>query len=584
MQNARNGWMPSRGAVIGLMLIVISALMRLGWLGHLPLNDREAAAALHAALGTTSASSFFSALPGGSGLAGYEGLTAILFHLFGASTALARLVPALAGWALTFWPLAMRRHLGWLRALILSGLLVLSPTLVATSRSVAGHSMALFGAALALSALADGGKGARQGRLFACGLGLLAVAGPAAILGLASLAWAALAYGMWTGFMANGEGRRLTVQFPGRGWWLGGGLIALLLGTGFGLEIGHLAGIAGGLEGWMRGWSEGGGQPAGFLLVNLVAFDGLIFLFGLAGALSALRRRDGAAVFMAGWGLSALVLGLIYPARHPLDMAWVLLPFSVLASDWLGRWLAGEHDRQSWGWQVSLVLAILVIVVFMYMQLAGAPLAVEGAGVPRWALALSAFALSGAALILFGLGWSWHGARDVVVIAAGIVLGLVSLSGIWRSQFAQQAVEGPGLLRPQAASPSLDLLVQTAERVSLAQAGTAHGLDLYFADRPPPALAWALRAWEPWEGGQAEGGESSAPLLLARADLETAPFDENYLGQTFAVTAQWVSSGERPSYFEAWLRGRLPAALDIWVLLAREADLVIEGDPLGAGP
>ena len=575
--------LPSRGALAAIILGLGAALVRLGALDHLALNGREAAAALHAALGTPNASPFFAALAGGSGEAAYEGLTALLFFWFGPSDAMARLVPALAGLALALWPLALHRKLGWPRALVLAALLSFSPHMVAVARTAGAFALALLGAALVGGAWVDEqGLGRARGPLLAIGLGMLLAGGPAAFHGLLSLALAGLA--CWA-LSKAWRMPALEAQWarPFGRWWWAGALTLFLLSTGLGLEISRLSAFTVGLERWMAGWAQGGGVPAWVLLVNLLTFDGLALVFGTAAAVGALRQRDRVASFAALWGLAALALILIYPARHPLDMAWVVLPFSFLAAHGIVRWIESEHDRHSLGWQVSLVGAILVIVVFVYLQLARAGQPPEVSGLVRTALPISAFALVAAALMLFGLGWSWHGARDVLVVAAGLVLVLASVSGLGRSQFAAQAREGPGLLRPQAATPSLPLLVQTAARVSLAQVGTAHGLELYFAHQPPPELAWALRDWKPWQGSFAERG-TSAPLILARAGLETVPFSERYLGQSFAIRARWQPAEGEMRYLDAWLEGKLPATYDQWVLLVREDDLMRRGIPGDEGP
>src|SRR5574341_158002 len=76
---------------------------------------------------------------------------AILFALFGASDAMARLLPALSGSALTLLPVLMRRDLGRAGALIASALLAFSPSLVFFSRNLSGTMMAMTCALAALA-------------------------------------------------------------------------------------------------------------------------------------------------------------------------------------------------------------------------------------------------------------------------------------------------------------------------------------------------------------------------------------------------------------------------------------------------
>ncbi|MBI3761165.1 MAG: glycosyltransferase family 39 protein, partial [Chloroflexi bacterium] len=145
-----------------LLIALLALAVRLYGLGAQPLSDAEAHDALLA----------FRFLHGGDLIADVQTppvphspllftLTSFSFLMFGASDTIARLAPALAGTALVLTPVYFRRALGPAASLLMSGLLAISPTLIAASRAadavmlVALAGMAAIGSLVAYAESGD---------------------------------------------------------------------------------------------------------------------------------------------------------------------------------------------------------------------------------------------------------------------------------------------------------------------------------------------------------------------------------------------------------------------------------------------
>ncbi len=117
-------------AVVG-----VAALLRLWTLNSAPLANPDASAAL-AGLAILRGET----VPLTNPL--YGTLLAVIFGIFGASDASARLVGCIAGIALCALPAVMRIDIGRVRALLFGALLAISPTLWFVSRQVDGALLA----------------------------------------------------------------------------------------------------------------------------------------------------------------------------------------------------------------------------------------------------------------------------------------------------------------------------------------------------------------------------------------------------------------------------------------------------------
>ncbi|HLZ71173.1 MAG TPA: glycosyltransferase family 39 protein [Dehalococcoidia bacterium] len=126
-----------------LLLLAAAAALRLFSLGEVPLTQAEGTRALQSLGAAQLRPGGFAAWPGGLA----DAVTALLFKLFGAGDAAARVVPAIAGVLLiaSFW--LLRPFFGRGATFAAAALATVSPVFVAASRSSGGQSL---GAALAV--------------------------------------------------------------------------------------------------------------------------------------------------------------------------------------------------------------------------------------------------------------------------------------------------------------------------------------------------------------------------------------------------------------------------------------------------
>ena len=123
---------------IGILFaaFAVALALRLIRLGVLPLGDKEASLALQAlAVARGEATTFGS-------FAAYVGLTGFDFYLLSSGNFLARFWFALAGALVVFVPWLFRERIGHWPALLLAGVLAISPEMVGLSRIIGSPMMA----------------------------------------------------------------------------------------------------------------------------------------------------------------------------------------------------------------------------------------------------------------------------------------------------------------------------------------------------------------------------------------------------------------------------------------------------------
>jgi len=549
------------GALLGL-----GALLRLVSLGWPPLGDAEASSALSAATGAL-ASPFWKAGSGGWGSASYQTLTGWLYQVFGTSNAAARWIPALAGLGLIFAAWFLRRHLGRTQAVLLGLLLAISPTMLITSRTAGGTSLALLGVAMFLAFALTRTEGERGLPPFAgmgVGLGLALASGPMAWNGLLSLA-IAFAWLRW-----RGDGMEAVEKSTPQGAWRTLGLASLVTFLGLTTQFGAgMDGLSVALQApaqWLAGWTRPGSLALLTALALLPVYEPLILVFGLLGA----ARRGSEALIWRGariWALAAAVLFLLRAGRRPEDLVWVVLPMAVLATVPLGTLIEILTDGLE-DISVYLMAGVLAALAgFTYLQLVGYVNELSIGGAPEivtLGLVLTALGLAASLFLLYGMTWSWSEAFHAAGAVGVVLLGVLTLSAGWRLAFSPQATGGPELWRPTSASPDIQLLERTLEQISAAKRGEESGLPIRVQAPVPASLAWIL--WHETAAPAATDGSPPQAVLLPFSDSQPS-LPGTYVGQRFGVDTAWGWEGPLPPDGLGWWILRKGGTRSIqWVL------------------
>lgn len=402
-----------------IVLLVVAAGLRLVALGQAPLGPDEAvraAAALDIPHGVAWPAEVDSPLLlVGNGL---------LFAIFGATPAVARLLPALAGLALVAIPWLWRREVGALGAWTAAALLTFSPLALFAARRVESTALGVLGASLLLAAFLLGEDERRPWQrplLIASGIALGVIGGPAFY---DTLLPALIAWLIYRWILEEEKVAPLTWQTWPRpvglglaaAWWVA-------IGAGF--YWGHWGRLGQGLVAWLSAWRSGAPAQLGVFL--LLLYEPLTLLLAGVGLLFAIRRFALRPLMWALWAMLALLLTSMRPGVPATGVIPALVPLTLLAGYGAQRAAARALPR---GQRLMFALHVAVgSVLWMTGGLMLARYTVAGSTVQGWPLALlglaAIVALQGILAVLFGFSAPSNiAARGAIlsVCAVGLVL------------------------------------------------------------------------------------------------------------------------------------------------------------------
>lgn len=561
-------------------VVAVGAWLRLARLAWPPLTDTEAIRALAAAAGTPKPSAFWPALPPTD--PAYSSLTSLVLQAIGSRDFVVRIVPALAGIAVLFLPWLLRKRLGMGASLLAAGLLAVSPTMLASSRTAGGSSLAVAGAFLALAFVmgreTPGGSTGRNIGAAALPAGLALAASPTVFTGLLGVA-----IGLGLAQLGAGRMRLAPIRVAGSGRW--GQAILLTIGAAVALAVAlgayplGLAGLGAEIGSWLTGWRLGSAFGLLTLLAALLIYEPLIMVAGVMCAWLGWRRRE---PFVLGLALGSVGLALavgVYPGHTPEDLQWLVVPMALLAGGAIGRLIEGLETSESRPTVAALTAVLAVLLAFAYLQLASyarglSPNMTLDPGLRLW-LAGAALALGAFVCILFGLGWSWRMAGQAASLALGVGLFLTTVSMAAGLSFGPSAASATQLWRSSATAPEAASLQATLRGVSQAKTGRMDALPVLVEDSVSPALAWLLRDFP--AARQIAGPEQPAVILM-RPKAQNPALGADYVGQTVVLGDKWGWEGPIPPGVLAWwVTRQAPTVGENWLLLVR-ADLASFGE------
>jgi uncharacterized protein (TIGR03663 family) len=588
-----------RAAYVAIGMLAVG--LRFFQLGLRPLNEAEAVQALAAFRFTTGA---IPSAPAGTIPALFTA-NVLGFTLMGASDALARWLPALAGVILVLLPWGLRRRLGRGGALAASFVLAISPSAVYAARNLDG-AIVVAACGLAMSVgLINYVDTHRPGYLylavFALGLGLVAGPGTYTLL-LVVLAFGLLLFvrerllnrqGGWSPLAEAVQAARSEKGLLARA-------AAVLAGT-FGLVamtfvlhpagVGHAADLVGE---WARSFlPEADGQPFIYPLLLLLRYELLILVMGLVevGRWVVSRRTDlregtqpGSAfphtAFLVFWALAAMVLILVAGHRPPGNVLLVVVPMALLAGQGMERAWHWISQRNLWSEAAVFALIALGIGFFFYLQVVAFGLSsstetVLFAGITVY-VGTTYLVLAVVPLLLFAVlgvvAWVWRGPQLVLAggwLAALVFLSLFGFKAMWSTNFAHSS-DARELMIMQTTVPEVRLFVDRLEALSLEKSGETHTLQFTVDTATGPVVAWYLRDFgqQSTVDGLSAPPDTVAAVTLAAADL---PIGETFRGQGFALRTHWLPWGLWGRELVRWLlftEGSLPVVdqeVVLWV-------------------
>ncbi len=461
---------------------------------------------------------------------------ALLFALFGASDALARLWPALFGSALVLVPALLRQRVGRLGALAAGLYLAVSPTALFASRQLDGAVVTAVGVMAWVGGLVrflDTGR-RPWSTLAAGGLALAAVAGPS-VCGLAltfALACLVLEWAWPSGHVRELWGL-MRPQLPhALAVFL---LVTLALATGLGWNPAGLGGTGNSIAGWFQCFRPASGFVAP-PVVLLAVYEPLALLFGLGGLVWAVRRRWRFGVLLSLWaGLQALMLSLM-PGRVPLDTLGVVLPLALLTG-YAVTSLAQSVQAKIWTGEWLYALAVLVLWVHFYLRLARHALYGQTADL---FLALLTLILQVFLASVFVVAMQGASMLRGAVIGTGVVLLLATISAGWGLAHVRPSDPRELLVHEPTADTVRDL-VRTLRDLSWRKTGMPQTLPFTLVAPGDPVAAWYLRDFSAMrqvdDPRVLQEGEIGQVLVTSWPGW--SPPGSDYVGQRFARQQSW---------------------------------------------
>ena len=529
------------------LAFLVAFLIRLAGLGSAYLNDAESSWALQALKVSQGTHPDIGAQPG------LVLFTGALFYLFGASNFLARLLPALAGAALVFVPGFFMDRVSKPAAIVAAFGLALDPGLIAMSRQVDGHILAL------------------TYTLF--GMGLLYIRKPIAggiSLGLALLGGSSLWLG-WLGLLVTGLLYRIArprkvdsvedqpaetgpVSLTSPGFYrpvllaMAGALI--FGGTLFFLEPKALSGIARSLVALGSAQTGAGPVSIGVFLNGLIFYEALPLFLAIIASVRAIVRRSGLDGLLAVWWIVALFLAVINPARQVADLVWALVPMWLLSARLTARFFESGFPGSLEGAQAALTIVLLVCA---WLNFVAAQANLGQDRTPHWAAIVFMFFFLGISVILFTWGWNSRVALRGLGIGVYFLMTLFMLSTAWRSTgFVPRPEQELWRIGPD--FKQAGLLIQTAGDFSGWNTGERNTLDIVVANGSPE-LKWLFRNYTKADFANVLPVDAT-PSLVITGNQTNLSLPGSYTGQSFVVDEQPDWSTLQSSDWIEWMMFR----------------------------
>jgi len=494
----------------------------------------------------------------------------VVFLLFGASDAWARLLPALAGSLLAVLPWFLRRELGTVGALAAAAILTFSPTLLFFSRSLDGSMVAAAGALLLVICFLRYRQAAQIRYVYvgAIALALMLLSGPSTygvlfIFGLYLLgAWLLSARG-------TANERQAGIALPpsadlGRAAIVGGAVF-VLVATGLLTNLGGIqAGLVDGFSGWLSAFApRAGGLPWFYPGLLLLLYEPLALVFGLIGlAWLVIDWRRGSqptslAGFLCYWFLAGLLLALLAGAKSPAAIVTLLVPLALLAGVAIGR-LVETLDRPTLLDNGALYLALLLPVIAFGIAAWLNPSSLFGgrfASLERRIQTVELIVLFVLLLALITLAVRYvlrlraRGTALALGLCALGVLGVLTLHSAWAVGYQISAGEPLAL---SVTLPKTRLLIADVDDLAGQLKGNQTEIVVDPALQLP--LGWYLREYRNVSYSRLTA-TPKAPLVLVAQENEAAakPLLGGYAAQRYSLQSVWTPAAWQVIDWVRWL-------------------------------
>ena len=559
-----------------LTSFAFALIFRLFDLGAIPLTEFEANWALQAFQVTIDQATTLGPQPA------YIFLTGFLFNLFGSSDFLARLLPALAGTAILYFPFTLRDKIGRSAALIFAFALAFDPGLVSLSRIAGGPIFAISFFVLAISFAIK-----KKFELAGAFLGLYLLSGPIAIIGLLIIGLSIVFY------VIIQKNEMLISKTELQRVGLSAGITFVLVATNLFRTPSGICAFGSSITAFLQGFTNPSQIGFGRQILALLTYQPLAIIFTIYGFRFAQRSNNA----LIKSSLPMLVIGflwmIVYPARQVGDLVWIIIPLWCIASIGLSEFI---KRKPILNWTVILATALVILLLFVFVWLLFINLSALSQP-PMWGDMLTAlskgqfnqinqfdfatksyFARIGTLILLplltvllTLLGGLWWNSKDVWTGYGWGVLSflLIFVAGsTWNANYMRSRQVNE-LWGPGTSSGYPDLIYQTVESLSIANFGSDQDIDVY-SQVDSNSLAWTFRNFPNYQYAK-EISYDEFPSVVITPDHSGDPnLNSSYRGQSFMLAQQksWENQLLPPN-FPNWLAFRntlsTPEMVIVWV-------------------
>lgn len=565
--------------ILYVALFAFTFALRLPELGTVPLGDGEAHEALAA---------FRTVTPGAPGnpLVSHAPLmfsvNTLTMAIAGSDNAATRMPTVIVGSLMVLLPLGLRRWFGPSRALILAGLLAISPVLLTASRTMSGS---VWSAALALGAVVLAAKFYETRR---APYGICATAAVLLLVVMSEtagfLTFLSLVVGVALAIFAGGSDERPYREAVGEtlGNWpwtrglVAGAVVIGLTGTVFLLFPRGLSAIGETLDQGLQGFIfRPANYPIAFPLITSLLYEPLLWIFGAVGIYFVFTRSDEEPDFpsflgfgLVGWLIASITWSLVYPSAEPSHALWLTIPLAGLSAIALDKVLAPVRDRfwqvPGWGpWLHGIAVAGMFAITWINMVIVGQQiLAAQPALVPQLdkpmhvAMMVLSLVLIAVTFFLVGSIWGARAAAHGMGIGVLLFFAAYGLSAGWHASVGL-ADDPRELWRVRPAAENLALMESTLVQASRRATGMSTDIPILLAGLPDDgALAWALHHFTNVQYTAETDPTDRPAVIIAPRTKDPPKFASNYVGQDFPVYYSWDRSTMTNWDWVAWLSER----------------------------
>lgn len=527
-----NGHRLNYEALLYLIAFSLALIMRFAFLGDPTMNDAEAQLALQSHGIIKNGSLVITAPPS------YLAPTTLLFFLFGSSTFLARMFPAVVGSLLCFFPYFLKGRIGVVTSLISAFYLALDPFLIHLSKianpEIIGITCFLFFCIAILSK-----NSILAGILFAGWI----LSGSSALPLLINIL---IALGFFLVIERKPIKSAINHIFESLVWK--NGIISFwitffVLGTIFFIKPFALSGWLSGVAEIVKGWSIQSSStiPTNIFQVIMASaiFSILGIILGIPAMLRGLLNRDAVLSFIFYWWLIAIIFIFLDPSRQVSDLAWSTIPLGIAAA----RQISDKvRIPQGHSW-VTALYTIFCLLLFFFVWLKLINLLILEPGSTDHQLAMVAIfgtlILVGATYVLIGWGWSWQVAKFALSTSLLIILMVYSF-GMSRQAANFDWREQRDLLSSSPHIHEAGILLSTIEDISLQNSGIKDDVDITVLNYEKPSLVWLLRDFKNVDFSISLSAKET-PSLVITGNQNVLQAPAEYRGQDFSwsVTTPW---------------------------------------------